>query len=206
MVTAIDIASARAGVQSFEAWRPPERIRLTAVEVGLIRFVFCDWETVMGVRAIDYESFGPGGTNPDDQMLDCEAWHSTPRKRRLAVHRTWRALKMLGERVPLSQAVLFRLYGAPVRVAPYELFGQDVAKEYAPIAHFTPLVGTRERLDSLLHLETARREGESKEAHGARVSSQRAARVSLLLEIGRQAERLIVAAAVDYRQSWRDVS
>jgi hypothetical protein len=141
-------------------------------------------------------------------------------ERRANVARAWRTLRSLDRRetravrehrVTLNPAVILHaLYGdrPPGMMLPDGTWPKAFDGEYRRVVRQTDMgAGSETNIEKRLHLDKHRRreadgQDEPEPAWRARIVAAEVARRALLLELGKQCERLIVAATDAFEQAW----
>lgn len=154
-----------------------------------------------------------------DRELPQEAWSNRRRyddlgnesrayRLREARLRCWRALSAMATGTSLSLTVLHLLYGdRPPGLPEGVLWDKSVNAEYVRVVRLVDASGgTTGALETKLRVERKARPGETGEGAARRVEAANAARASLLRDLAKECEALIVRACGDYRVAHRSVA
>lgn len=139
-----------------------------------------------------------------DKMSVIELWCMKKREARDEILRCWRALCAMGQARDPSLIVLFALYGdRPPGLPAAGRWPKDVDQDYRRVVRYADgSGGSGAELDALMASEK-HRPGEALDAFAIRRKAGEVTRKGLLVDLGRECERMIVAAAGAYRAALR---
>lgn len=123
-------------------------------------------------------------------------------------HRCHRALRRLAGARSLSLVVLHALYGDRLpgtfdgMVDGKYAWGEDLTPDYVRVLRFVDGSGSAAELEARLRIDKRRRPGETESQWRANLLIAQSARAGVIERLGKACEKLIEAAALDYRGAW----